>query len=655
MNKPELLAPAGSPEALLAALRCGADAVYLGAEACNARSSAHNFSHEELQQAGQACKIRGVKLYVTLNTMLADNELPKALLLAQQAVEAGADALIVQDFGLMKLLKEQFAGIKIHASTQCSVQTKGGMDLLKKLGCSRVVVPRECTKAELAALLKHAPIELEAFVHGALCVSVSGQCLMSAALGGRSGNRGNCAQPCRLPFTPTISFKDLSLLRQVSEPPLSEMASLKIEGRQKRPEYVAAAVSAFRSQLDGEAHSLVGEQQLRQTFSRSGFTQGYYQAKRDQNMFGARQKEDLASAQLLKYMRRLYEKEVARVPVDMHVVCAVGRPIQLTVAAQESSVTVQGETVLPGTLGKEFLHQQLTKLGGTVFWTRQISAELDDGVWLPVRAINALRREALCKLEQALAQVKMITKTNHDTTIVAKRVLPKGDAELWLRFNTHEQVPEHLPAKATIFLPCETSPDLLHALRAQVTIPAGVFGAHEQVLRQLQAAKAAGASQAMAQTLDGVALALQAGLEPVAGEGMNVCNRASLAAMAELGVAAAVASGEITAAGLRKLHGELPVGVMVYGRMRLMLIRQQLPATITDRKGIKFPVLMRGDCAEVYNSRPLWLADVQNKLPATNIALMSFTVESKEECARAIAAWLHAEACSGEFTRGWLN
>ncbi|MCL2194641.1 MAG: U32 family peptidase [Oscillospiraceae bacterium] len=657
MSKPELLAPAGSPEALLAALRCGADAVYLGGEACNARSTAHNFSRDALLQAGRACKVRGVKLYVTLNTMLTDGELPQALSLAEDAVAAGADALIVQDLGLMQLLRTHLPQVKIHASTQCSVQTARGMDLLQRLGCSRVVVPRECTRDELAALVQTASIELEAFVHGALCVSVSGQCLMSAALGGRSGNRGNCAQPCRLPFTPSMSLKDLSLLREVSKAPLNQVASLKIEGRQKRPEYVAAAVSVLRSKLDGTP-SPVSEDELRQTFSRSGFTQGYYHTKRDREMFGARQKEDLASAELLRGMRRLYEKEVACVPVDMLVTCAAGQPIRLTVTARGHSVTVQGEVPAAseqGALDEATLRQQLTKLGGTVFAAREISVALGEGLWLPVRAINALRRAALGELEDALAQIEPRRAGGTPYQICADGTAASRAPMLWLRFNTHAQMPAGLPAGARIFLPCETAPDVLRQLGAQVSVPAGVFGAHEAVLQQLHAAKAAGAQQAMAHTLDGVALALAAGLTPIAGEGMNLCNRASLAAVIELGVGGAVVSNEITPSGLRNLQREIPVGAMVYGRQRLMLVRQQQPAELVDRKGIKFPVCMRGDCAEVVNSRPLWLADMREKLPAMDFAVMSFTTESREECAHAIAAWARGEACGGEFTRGWFK
>ena len=652
MGKLELLAPAGSPQALLAALRCGADAVYLGGSACNARTTAHNFSHEELLQAGRDCKLRGVKMYVTLNTMLADSELSQALLLAEQAIAAGADALIVQDLGLMRLLKQRWPTIKIHASTQCSVQTKHGMDLLQWLGCSRVVLPRECTKAEIAELVKNAPIELEAFVHGALCVSVSGQCLMSAALGGRSGNRGNCAQPCRLPFTPSISLKDLSLLNEVNTSPLSELAALKIEGRQKRPEYVAAAVSAFRAKLD-DIQPSVSEKELRQAFSRNGFTQGYFHAQRNQSMFGARQKEDLASAELLKKMRHLYEREAACVPMDMHVICRSGWPIQLTCTARGHSITVQGEIPATGTLDEATLRRQLTKLGGTVFWTREVMIELDEGLWLPMSALNVLRRKALVELENKLTYIDAASQICAITP--AQAIKQSLQPSLYLRFNSHEQVPSNLPAGAKVFLPCETAPEILQALGAQVTVPAGIFGAHEQVLRQLHAAKAVGAHQAMAHTLDGAALARQAELIPVAGEGMNLCNSASLAAVAELGVNAAIISGEITTAGLWSLNNVIPVGAMVYGRLRLMLVRQHLPAQIIDCRGIKFPVQMRGDCAEIYNSRPLWLCDVKDKLPNMNIALMSFTVESKEECARVIRAWEVGEVCTGEFTRGWFK
>lgn len=598
--KPELLAPAGSPEALLAAIRCGADAVYLGGGAFNARAGARNFPGPALEDAGRLCESHGVKLYFTLNTLLTDRELPRALALAGEAVRAGAQAIIVQDLGLLRLLRRAYPGLSLHASTQCSVQTAAGMALLKALGAARCIVPRELTRAELAALADAAPLELEAFVHGALCMSVSGQCLLSFALGGRSGNRGACAQPCRLPFSIdneqmytapcagnnyALSLKDLSLLEEVTSPPLSRMAALKLEGRQKRPEYVAAAVTAFRHALDGTP-SPIDTEDLRRTFSRSGFTQGYFRAQRDKSMFGTRRREDVATPETLRRMAALYAEER-----DM-----------TKDATLAEILFASGHIPVGQTFGRPNIAIQWSNISGDV-----------------------------------------------------------------LRFLSHEQIPKSLPGPAQIFLPCDTPPELLRKHRAQVTIPAGVFGDSDKILAQLRRAREAGAAFAMAQTLDGVALAREAGLVPIAGEGMNILNSASLEALQDMGVAGAVLSAEITPAQARDLQAQIPVGAMVYGRLALMLCRN-CPVkarlgckgcgnskSLVDRRGAAFPVRCENNCAKVYNSRPLWLADVQNKLPALGFRVFSFTIESREECASVLRAYHNKEAYRGEFTRGWCK
>ena len=579
--KPELLAPAGSAEALLAAIRCGADAVYLGGGAFNARAAAQNFRRPALEDAGRLCKLHGVKLYFTLNTLLTDRELPQALTLAEEAVRTGADAVIVQDLGLLRLLHQAWPDLSLHASTQCSVQTAGGMALLKELGASRCIVPRECTREELAVLIENSPLELEAFVHGALCMSVSGQCLLSFALGGRSGNRGTCAQPCRLPWGDgyALSLKDLSLLDEVNGPPLNRMAALKIEGRLKRPEYVAAAVTAFRHALDGTKSPVSGED-LRRTFSRSGFTRGYYEGERSAEMFGTRRKEDVVPPEMLRRMAALYAKE--------------NSPPQ---SLRDSSP--RGE---------------------------------------PSSASTTLR--------------------------LPPKGVVLGDV---LRFLSPSQIPGNIPKGAQIFLPCDTPPELIKKHRAQVTIPAGVFGDYEKILMQLRRAKEAGATLAMAQTLDGIALAREAGLAPIAGEGMNVLNSASLDALQGLGCAGAVLSAEINAAQARDLRACIPFGAMVYGRLALMLcrncpIKAQIGCkvckngrSLIDRRGTAFPVRYEGSCARVYNSRPLWLADAQGKLPRLGFRLYAFTIESREECAAVLRAYQNGAAYKGEFTRGWMK
>jgi len=678
--RPELLAPAGSAEALLAAIRCGADAVYLGGGAFNARAGAQNFTRDALTEAGRQCKLHGVKLYFTLNTLLGDQELPQALDLAQEAARAGADAIIVQDLGLLRLLRGALPGLPLHASTQCSVQTAGGMALLKELGASRCIVPRECSKEELEALIDTAPLELEAFVHGALCMSVSGQCLLSFALGGRSGNRGTCAQPCRLPWGDGygLSLKDLSLLEEVQRPPLSRVAALKIEGRQKRPEYVAAAVTAFRHALDGTASPVSGED-LRQTFSRSGFTQGYFKSLRGGEMFGARRVEDIAPPETLRRMAALYSKEAPRVPVDFCFRGAIGEPVSLSAAALGGSVRVEGEVLEQAqtrALTEDDVRRQLGRLGGTQFFAQKVQVELAQGAFMPLGQINALRRGALEGLEEAAS---VITPSVASVSCGSRvRHLPQGGdpdgirnvvriASTVLCFLAHEQIPNELPENSEIFLPCDTSPELIQKHRAQVTIPAGVFGDYDKLLAQLRRAREAGASLAMAQTLDGVALAREAGLAPMAGEGMNVLNSASLEALQGLGVVGAVLSAEITPGQARGLEAHVPVGAMVYGRLALMLCRNcpvkaqigckacNNSQNLVDRRGVKFPVRCEETCARVYNSRPLWLADVQDKIPALGFRLYSFTTESQEECAAVLRAYQNGAACKDAFTRGWMN
>ena len=681
LSAPELLAPAGSAEALLAAIRCGADVVYLGGGAFNARAGAQNFSRPAIIEAARLCKLHGVKLYFTLNTLLSDQELPQATALAGEAVQAGADAVIVQDLGLLLRLREAYPGLPLHASTQCSVQTAGGMALLKSLGAARCIVPRECSKEELEALIEASPLELEAFVHGALCMSVSGQCLLSFALGGRSGNKGTCAQPCRLPFSIDneqltmnnygLSLKDLSLLEQVNVPPLNKMAALKIEGRQKRPEYVAAAVSAFRHALDGTDSPVSGEE-LRQTFSRSGFTQGYFLASRDKEMFGARQKEDIAPPETLRRMAALYAKETPRVPIDFCFCGAIGAPVKLTAEALGQSARVQGDVLMQAqtqALTEEDVRRQLGRLGGTQFYARDVRVALAQGAFMPLGQINALRRKALEALEEAVCRSGILAaRAQNMNSAGGKNAAPTVRLEgTVLRFLSHEQIPDRLPGDAQIFLPCDAPPEILKKHHAQVAIPAGVFGDYNKILTRLQKAREVGASFAMAQTLDGVALAKEAGLTPIAGEGMNILNSASLEALQSLGTAGAVLSAEITPAQARGLQTTIPIGAMVYGRLALMLCRNcpvkaQIGCkacnhnkSLIDRKGVEFPVRCENGCARVYNSRPLWLADAMDRLPALWFRLFSFTSESREECAEILRAYQNGAVCEGEFTRGWFK
>ena len=420
MKNFEILAPAGSMEALIAAVRSGADAVYVGTTQFGARASAKNFDYDELKEAVEFCHNRGVKLYLTMNTLITDNELPTALSIAQQAYQLQIDAIIVQDVGFADLLHKAMPSLHLHGSTQMSVHTPQGAKLLYELGFTRVVLSREMTRNEIAEVAKACPIELEVFVHGALCMSVSGQCYFSSLLGSRSGNRGQCAQTCRLPFMVEngtgndLSLKDMSILENLRD--LSEIGviSAKIEGRLKRPEYVASAVNVARQFYDLGIASEESCSQLRSVFSRSGFTDGYYTGKRGADMFGTRQKDDVISAtpKVLNQIHSIYKNEYQHIAVDMKFLLQNNKPATLIVKALENDieVTVTGEIAqeaINKPLDCERATTQLSKTGGTPYLVNSVDCDIESGVTLPMSALNNLRREALNQLTKNLNTKKL--------------------------------------------------------------------------------------------------------------------------------------------------------------------------------------------------------------------------------------------------------
>lgn len=402
MANPEILAPAGSMETLIAALRCGADAVYIGAKAYSARSSAVNFDLPELKQACELCHLYGAKLHLAVNTLLTDRELPEFQKFIRKTAESGIDACIVQDLGVLKIIKETIPEMPVHASTQMSIHNAEGALQAKALGCSRIVTAREMSLEDLKSVCA-LPVETEVFVHGALCMSVSGQCSFSAVAGGRSANRGQCAQACRLPWkTPSgknpcaLSLKDLSLAEHVQELKKIGVDSFKIEGRMKRPEYVASAVTALKMALEGHQPDM---EMLQAVFSRSGFTDGYFTGIR-KNMFGYRRKEDvLAGQKVFKEIQAGYQKERTVAELDFSVKLAQNQPSLLTVSdGNGHTVTVSGEipeTALKAPLTPETLRKSLQKLGDTVYSCRNVELQNPDGLILPASQCNALRRNAV--------------------------------------------------------------------------------------------------------------------------------------------------------------------------------------------------------------------------------------------------------------------
>ena len=679
---PEILAPAGSPECLTAAVRCGAAAVYLGVEAFNARRSAHNFTTDSLKEAVAFCHARNVAVYLTLNTLVRQEELDAAVDTAVRAAACGVDALILQDVGLARRLKAVMPDMPLHASTQLSCHTPSGVTFLRDAGFSRVVLAREMSREEMAACT-NLGVELEVFVHGALCMSVSGQCYFSAMLGGRSGNRGACAQTCRLPFEPTgdrprpcptdkaaLSLKDNCLVDYVRD--LAEMgiASLKIEGRMKRPEYVAAATAVYAGAVRGQLPSPADLERLKSVFSRTGFTDGYYTHRLGGEMFGVRRHEDVtAAAPVLKELARTYDKEVPLVEVTMDFTLT-DTESRLNLSDGVHTVTVcgaGGEIAQNRPLDTDRVKAQLSKTGGTPYGVKAVAVTLSEGLTLPMAEINRLRRDAIEKLTDKRSSFTPY-KCDSGAVPTALPTAAAGKIRVVARLQKADQYSENLGADVVI-LPLSTPMDTLSAIAAQVTIgveiPRGMFGREQTIRHRLKEAKAAGAKLALCGNVGALPLAVEAGLVPMGGFGLNLTNLEALNFYTERGLQMATLSVELTLGQMKRLTpSPLPVGVMVYGHQPLMLTRNCPRRSalgsckechgqgITDRTGTAFPVVCEGGCAEVLNSVPLWWGDQLTALPDVDYHLYHFTVEDADRCAAVIAAYKQDGKPPAAITRG---
>ncbi len=676
-KKTEILAPVGSMQMLAAAVRCGANAVYLGGKELNARRNAANFTVDELGKAVEYCHKRGVNVYMTLNTLVGDGEMQTAVSAVENACCLGVDALIVQDIGLADVVRRVAPDMPLHASTQMSVQSADGVKILSEMGFSRVVLPRELTKAEIADIAANTDMELEVFVHGALCMCVSGQCLMSAVLGGRSGNRGLCAQPCRLPFGinggngNALSLKDLSMIDNLGELADLGVMSFKIEGRMKRPEYVAAAVTACRQSLCGE-YDAKTENDLRRVFSRSGFTNGYYENKKSATMFGVRTKEDVVgSADVLKDLAHLYDNENPLIPVSMELDVSADKPMLLTVSSQGKTVTVSGEYVPVAAQNKaldaEELKSRLSKCGGTQFFAETVKVNLQPGLYAPVSAFNELRRDALQQLENEIAQRKIVELK--EEKIKVSKYTAADSPELHVRVQNAAQLDKLPSGVSRVVVPLDTAGETVKKLVADgvevaAEIPRAVFSNAAKYIRKLAALKEHGVTLAYAGTLDGVEIARKADLPCVAGFGMNIFNTQSLLHLERLGVAETVLSCEMTLHQIAGLGGSIKRSALVYGHLPLMLTRNCPVSTkltcaeckgnsvITDRMGVDFPVVCENGCSEVLNSRPVWLADKLDSVKGIDAFLLYFTNETAQDVADTVTAYRNKEKPSGEFTRG---
>ena len=684
MSKIEILAPVGNEEMLRAAVFSGADAVYLGFSGFNARTSANNFDADTLKEAVRFCHARGVAVHVALNTTVYGGELP-ALEQAIRAVAAsGADAVICQDLAVATLIGKIAPQLPRHGSTQMSVHSLQGALELKELGFTRVVLARELSLPEVEHITKHCGIETECFVHGALCMCVSGQCYMSAFLGGRSGNRGSCAGPCRLPFEANtlpegkpgrlhhLSLKDNSVIDKLDKLQALGVASAKIEGRLRTPEYVAAAVSACLAGREGRAYD---RDLLKNAFSRSGFTSGYLDGKINGTMFGVRSEADAElTKKTLPALRELYRRERSRVPVKMKLEIEEGGEKLTVTDADGNKAFAYGdaEPQPARTDPAESLHRSLAKTGGTPFAVENddITVEMDGGPWfIPGSAVNELRREALDALLKKREVLRPWPTTDEHVPALPLRTLPPHRT-LRARFESWDQVPERaLDGVEYLTLPIAQADRVPREWRAKtlLELPRVMFGALEQdTARRIAATQDAGFAGYEVSNI--AHLRLCRGLPMSGSFGLNITNQLAAQFYADNGLSSMLILPEVKDSDISTIaptHDGKPVptGVLVYGHMPLMITRAcplqnihdcahcDKTGVLTDRKAKKFPVRCGLGVRTIYNPVPIYMGDKPGAL-TVDYGVAYFTLESRDEAAKILDMIRVHAPLEEDFTRG---
>ena len=705
---PELLCPAGSMEALEAAVACGADAVYLGASEFNARINAHNFSFEELGEAVSLAHSRGARVYLTLNTLMYDREALSLLDTAYRAAREGVDALIVADIGAAEMIHKALPKLPLHASTQMSGHCSDVGEMLAGRGFTRFVIAREATLSDIEHAVKHSGLEVEAFVHGALCVSHSGQCLFSSVVGGRSGNRGECAQPCRLPYCACgakkggvndypLSLKDLSLAAHLPKLISAGVSSLKIEGRMKSADYVGKVTSVWRRLLDERRGATEEEmRELSDVFSRGGFTDGYFKEKLGRGMMGIRGEEDKKRT---AEASRVFFPKTGYLPLSMKIEIGREKPCILKVSSPiwrndpsgaviDAVVEAQAPDIAQNSpTSEEAVRKNLSKTGGTAYCALDITVRMDGGLMMPLSQINAMRREAIdiCdrkRGEYVAREIELRSQRNGDEvdapegrrvrSVTARFYSPEGLTNAaWKYFSIL-----YLPLDKYVEAIDKKSIYIKDISRLGVIMPPVVFDREvREVEEMLVRAMGTGVGHILVGNIGHIPMirraALAAGADMPVLHGdwrLNVTNTASVSVLEKMGIYDVMLSPELTLPRMRDIKGR--VCGIVYGRLTLMTLEKcaikelygasacDVCATgcalMKDRRGIVFPVLREWKHRNIIvNSLPLSMTDREEELEKANLTSRHFifTTETPDEVDAVIKAAKGKSPVGGEVRR----
>lgn len=680
ISKLEILAPAGSYDSLKSAVYAGADSVYFGAKALNARRNAANFTDEEIKSAVDFCHLYDVKTYLTLNTLMFDSEIKEVTDQIIFACNAGFDAIIVQDLGVISLIKQICPDMPVHASTQMSVHNLADANELYNLGVERVVLSREMSKNEILNITQNSRIEAEVFVHGALCYSISGQCYFSAFLGERSGNRGLCAQVCRLPFgvndntRHNLSLKDLSLIDYVSE--LSEIGvkALKIEGRMKGANYVYTAVSQFKNAAANKSYD---KDMLEKSFSRSGFTQSYFLSKIDADMFGIRSDEDISKS---KESKTLITAEISKrkLPVNMKFDISTDKT-ELLISDYSGNMFItignSAEASVNKSLTNDDVIKSLSKLNDTHFLLDNIDGFVGNNIYLPVSALNELRRNAV----DNIIKLRQTHKSYHVNLpkINLSDFQNKTPAEIKLTasFINADQISERILksveyASIDLFKLHEVDKDILskYSNKFVAEIPRIFFEDEKLIQAELNRIKSLGINKVKCHSLGRTKLAIDCGFEVAAGFGLNITNSLSAQFLSRYNPIYITLSPELSVNQINNIKTYDQKVVIGYGHFPLMITRacpvkyeigcqkckKNNCTYLTDRKGKKFAVQCNNNVSQIFNSVPIYIADKLDDFKGLSFCEMFFTTEDESMCHKIISMYLQKKPLDthAEFTRG---
>jgi putative protease len=678
MGTPELLSPAGSYEAVIAAVGGGADAVYMGYGNYNARRRAKNLTGNELLQAVDYCRLRGVKTYITLNTLLTDRELLQVKEIITVLNRIGVDAVIAADLGLVRLIRSVAPELPIHGSTQMTVHNLDGVLFAARHGISRVVLARELTRDQIRYICENSPIETEVFVHGALCMSYSGQCYLSGIIGRRSGNRGLCAQPCRMAYhvngrtieSYTLSLKDLCLAEKLTELRDIGVKSFKIEGRMKRPEYVAIVTSIYSKLIKEDRPPDKYELRLlNDVFSRQGFTDGYYSGETGKDMFGRHiENDDPGLSSLYREAQKSYREDTRRVNVRFY--CIVQKGEQALLAAEDTDgnrYISRGdipERAYTKPLSGSVVREQLKKTGGTPFKCVTAKVKVDEGISLPLSSINALRRECIEKLTEMRMFVR--ERAEGEFNPGYQLINERGAPVYTVYVSDFAQITDELIALGPeiIYVPLQCAVRNLKKLaeyNSKTIIAVGVprvfkDDEKETVCSMLEKAYDAGITHALAGNVGGIEAARNLGFTVHGDFGLNVFNSQTLKELKAEGLVSAVLSSELTFPQIRDISKGIDTELIVYGRLPVMICENCIIKSGTgaclcknannleDRTGAVFPILSEfGHRSVLYNSQKIVLADKQKDYADLGLwaARLMFSTENPRECVQVLERYLN--------------